>query len=456
MRINYLLGLVFISLQGFSQELPAFKPLRYDEDYSFLKRDTVKDWYKSIKYTPLSKNENRYISYGGDLRYQYFYIRHEGWGEEPEDRDGYILTRWLLHADVHAGRHVRTFVQLQSSLANSRPATNAVDDNPLEMHQAFIDYQVNSGAQNKLIFRAGRQELLYGSQRLVSVREGPNNRHSFDGLRSIFVSGSFKADLFYSHYVVARKKIFDDGFGKDVRLWGAYIVQNKVRVVKNIELYYLGLHRKNAVFDAGKGEELRHSIGTRIWNANQATQYDLEAVCQFGTFAQQPISAWTASMNVSHRFHRSPLQPEAGLKMELISGDKDAADGRLQTFNPLFPRGAYFGLAALIGPYNLFDVHPSLSLKLLRRLSFETDCDVFWRYSTGDGLYAVNGTLIYPGKHIAKKYIGKQLAAALVYNPNGYFFVQGEFTWFDAGGYLQQAGMGKDILFTGVTAQVKF
>ncbi|WP_240348428.1 alginate export family protein [Longitalea arenae] len=404
----------------------------------------------------MSKSANSYISYGGDLRYQYFYIQNEGWGEESEDNDGYILSRWLLHADLHASRHLRTFIQLQSSLANSRQAASAVDDNPLEVHQAFIDYQVNPGGKNYMIFRAGRQELLYGSQRLVSVREGPNNRQSFDGLRSIFHSGNFKADLFYSHYVAARKDIFDDGFNKDTRFWGVYWVQSNVPVLKNIDLYYLGLHKKTASFDAGSGKELRHSIGARVWNGKGATGYDLETVYQFGKFSGRSISAWTASMNISHRFNSIKWKPEAGLKMELISGDKHAADSSLQTFNPLFPRGAYFGLAALIGPYNLFDVHPSLSLQLLRRLNFEIDCDVLWRYSEGDGLYAVNGTLLYSGKQLAEKYIGKQLAAALVYNANAYFFVQAEFTWFDAGAYLQKAGTGNDILFAGVTAQLKF
>lgn len=456
MRIAYFIGLLFIGLHGFSQSLPAFKPLRYDEDYTFLKSDTAKDWYKRIKYTPLSKSGDACISYGGDVRYQYFYVQHEDWGDEPEDPDGYILTRWLMHADLHAGRQVRTFVQLQSSFANSRPAASAVDDNSLELHQAFVDYQVNRGKKDQLIFRVGRQELLYGSQRLVSVREGPNNRQSFDGIRSLFVSGNVKADLFYSHYGAARKGIFDDGFNEKIKCWGAYWVHHKVPVVKNTDLYYLGLYKENAIFDAGVGKELRHSAGVRIWNGKGTTVYDLEAVYQFGKFSGQSISAWTASMNVSHRFNGIKWKPEAGLKMELISGDKHAGDSILQTFNPLFPRGAYFGLAALIGPANLFDIHPSLSFKLTGQLGLETDIDLFWRYSAGDGLYAVNGSLIYPGRNIPEKYIGKQLACALVYSANGYFFLRGEFTWFDAGSYLKEAATGKDILFTGITAQVKF
>src|SRR5690606_10364983 len=40
----------------------------------------------------------------------------------------------------------------------------------------------------------------------------------------------------------------------------------------------------------------------------------------------------------------------------------------LQTFNPLFPRGAYFSQANLLGPLNHVDLHPALSLKPVRGL----------------------------------------------------------------------------------------
>jgi len=37
-----------------------------------------------------------------------------------------------------------------------------------------------------VLLRVGRQELMYGSQRLIAVREAPNNRIAFDGLKFIF------------------------------------------------------------------------------------------------------------------------------------------------------------------------------------------------------------------------------------------------------------------------------
>jgi hypothetical protein len=439
-----------------AQNVSAFKPLRYDEDYYFLKNDSLKDWYRKMKFDPLSRNKSVYLSYGGEVRFQYFYSHNEGWGDEPKDCDGYILSRFLAHADLHAGKHFRTFAQLQSSLSGSRISPSPVEDNPLELHQAFADISANISPGVKFILRAGRQELLYGSQRLVSVRENPNNRQSFDGLRSILLWKNYRTDLFFSHYVAAKPGIFDDGWNKNTKFWGAYFVRNKIPVLKNVDVYYLGLWKRAAKFDDGTGKELRHSVGTRIWNIQGDWQYDFETLYQFGKFAARDISAWTTSISTSYKFAKAKLKPEVGLKTELISGNKEYDDNKLQTFDPLFPRGAYFGLASLIGPANLIDTHPSLSLNFSSKLNLNFDYDVFWRYSRNDGIYASNMSLIYSGRKTNQKDIGKQLTGSLVYTPNNFMYFRTECTWFDTGDYLKAVGPGKDMLFAGITTQLKF
>jgi hypothetical protein len=439
-----------------SQNIPAFKSLRYDENYASLKNDSTTNWYQKIKYHPLSKTADVYLSIGGDIRFQYFWFKNEDWGEATEDKDGYVLTRYLAHADFHAGRNFRTFIQLQSSLVNSKITTNPVEENPLELHQAFADINFIQRKNMSLVFRIGRQELSYGSQRLISVRELPNNRQSFNAVKAFYNFKHYQFDFFYGNYVSAKKGIFNDGFNQRTKLWGGYITSNKFPLFHNIDFYYLGLLKEAASFDDGTARELRHSIGTRIWSNKNVFMYDAEAVGQWGNFGDQQINAWTLSLNASYQLSRSGLKPAIGLKTELISGNKNYNDGKLQTFNPLFPRGAYFGLAALIGPANLADIHPSLALQLSKRLNLNIDYDIFWRYSTNDGIYAPNVSIIYSGKSIGEKFIGSQYATDLVYAPNNFLYFRAEFTWFAAGSFLKSAGPGKDILFTAFTAQLKF
>ncbi len=449
--------LIFSSTNGLTQGIGFFKPLRYDEDYSFLEKDTTIEWYAKMKFSPLSQNKTTYLSYGGEVRFQYFYAKNEDWGEAPQDKDGYILTRYLLHADLHAGRHFRTFIQLQSSLANGmKSPPSPVDENQLDLHQAFMDMILPLTRQHLLTVRLGRQELLYGSQRLIAVRDGPNNRQSFDAIKLLYTGGKFNVDLFYSHFVRSKPQIFDDGFNSNTKFWGGYITRKEMSFLNNIDFYYLGLWKKIAAFDDGHGKELRHSIGSRLWSSKSNWRYDIEGVYQLGKFAEKNINAWTASLNTGYKFSRAKLKPEAGIKAEWISGDAQYGDNKLQTFNPLFPRGGYFGLASLIGPVNLFDIHPSLTLELNESLFLNMDYDIFWRYSKNDGIYGPNVLMIYSGKNNPFKFIGNQLATDLVYTPNAFLYFRWEFTWFDAGEYLKAAGTGKDIIFTGVTAQLKF
>jgi hypothetical protein len=400
---------------------------------------------------------NETLEIGGEIRYQYFHYKNPGWGDESEDRDGFVLTRALLHADLRISTRLRAFLELQSSLADGQVETpSPVDRNPLEAHQVFAEWLVNQDNDHNLILRLGRQELSYGSQRLISVREGPNNRQSFDAAKLSFSKNNFKADGFFGFYVQAKPGIFDDKTSNGVKLWGEYIVINQVPVLNNLDIYYLGLSKSTAKFDDGSGAEVRHSVGTRIWKSTGDWLYDVEALYQFGSLGDSKISAWTTSANISYTFHQNAFKPQIGLKTELISGDRKHGDDRLNTFNPLFPKGAYFGLAALIGPVNLIDAHPYFSVALGKHLTWSEDYDMFYRMNQNDGIYAVNGKLIYTGQQKKSKKIGHQLGTALEYTPNKFLYVRAELTWFNAGEFLKESGSGKDILMSGITATYKF
>lgn len=457
MKNRILILVLLFSISGYSQRYPEFKSLRFDEDYSVLEKDTVSnDWYKTVKFLPVSASRKTYVSFGGDMRFQYFYAKNENWGDGPQDNDGYVLGRYLFHADFHAGKYFRAFIQMQSSMADGRIDPNPVEQNPLEVHQAFADFNIINEVGKRFILRVGRQELTYGSQRLVAVREGPNNRQSFDGIKAIVGRKNFTADLFYTHYVVAHDGIFDDASSKDRQLWGSYFVFNKIPIIKNIDFYYLGYERANAAFNDASGQENRQSVGTRVWGKTENWRYDAEAVYQFGDVGDKNISAWTASINAGYRFNTVKFHPEIGFKTEVISGDKTAGDTSLETFNPLFPRGAYFGLASVIGPSNLIDFHPSLSLEVAKNVDWVIDYDMFWRYSGNDGIYAPNTTLIYPGDTTSKKKIGNQLESEIIWEPNQYLYFRLEATWFQAKDYIKASGTGKNILFAGITMQLHF
>lgn len=447
--------LLVISLSANGQG--SFKNLRFDERYDFLKDSSALDWYGSMKFSKLDERGESYLSLGGEVRYQYFRYTNEDWGDVQPDDDGYILSRFMMHADFHFPHKLRAFVQLQANLVDGRIDPSSVEQNELDLHQAFIDIPLFHGEFASLIIRIGRQELSYGSSRLISTREGPNNRQAFDGAKMILTSPNMSIDLYYTEYVVSKHGIFNDEIlGKRVKLWGGYLVKNKVPIVRNVDLYYLGIKRDHATWSDVEGKEIRHSVGSRIWDAGNKFSYDIEGLYQFGSLDGSTISAWTLSFNNSYVLGNRRFSPIAGLKTELISGDAETDDRRVQSFNPLFPRGAYFGYAALIGPSNLFDIHPSLSVPISNVLTSSVDYDIFWRYSKQDGIYNPGANVIYPAGDSDEAFIGHQISGNIEYSPNKYLYLRAEFTWFNTGAYLRSVGTGKDILFTGFTASLKF
>ncbi|HLN96035.1 MAG TPA: alginate export family protein, partial [Flavobacterium sp.] len=178
-----LLALVCIAAMTASAQQYGIKYLRYDEDFSYLKDSTHRSPYERLKYIPLHTENTAWLTLGGELRYQYQLFENEEWGEAPEDRDGFILVRNLFHADLRTKSGFRFFTQLKSNSIKSREVPpKSIDVNDFDVHQAFAEFRFPT-AKGEWGARVGRQEIRLGSQRLVTAREGPNNRLAFDGAR---------------------------------------------------------------------------------------------------------------------------------------------------------------------------------------------------------------------------------------------------------------------------------
>jgi hypothetical protein len=210
--------------------------------------------------------------------------------------------------------------------------------------------------------------------------------------------------------------VFDDIPDPQRALWGIYAVHPLAILPDgHVDLYYLGYENEQAQFDQDTGYELRHTVGTRLWGAPMPIEYNYEAMFQFGNFGAGTIQAWSIATAARYNFSESPLQPRLGLRADVASGDRDANAPNLQSFNPLFPSGAYFNLANPVGPINMIDLHPVLDLTLTEELKFTADWDFFWRESLGDGIYSLSGRLLRPAAQDLSRYVGSSPSVALVW-----------------------------------------
>ena len=438
---------------------PAYKQLRYEEDYSYLRDPANRsDLFDPLKFVPLGTEGDRYLSLGGEIRQRYEYFHNPVWGQEKNSPNGYWLQRYMLHADLHLGNRVRFFGQIKSGIELGRVGgPRGADEDKLDLHQAFVDIRAWTNGKDGLTLRLGRQEIALGSSRLVSFREGPNVRQSFDGVRLGWHHGEWQVDGFATKPVETKVGVFDDAWDPARSFWGVYAVGPLHPLPKaKVDLYYLGIDRKQATFDQGTGRELRHSIGARIWGKNESWDYNTELVYQWGSFGQGTIHAWTTASDTGYSLESIKFRPRLGLKADITSGDRNPTDTTLGTFNALFPKGAYFSEADLLGPYNLMDLHPSLDLDLSERVIIITDLDFFWRQSTRDGIYGIPGNLIRTGQTSTARYIGNHASVQVEWQLNRHISATAQYLHFFAGPFLKETQPGRDVDFVALWVTFKF
>ena len=267
-----------------------YQLLRENEDWSFLRDANLRsDFWDPIKFIRFRLDrDDWYMSVGGEAREVWEQIGNDNWGQQPY-MNAYLNERYMLYFDVHYSKHVRTFVELKSGLNSFRiGGPRPIDEKKLDFQAGFLEVGTSPGAKS-LALRIGRQELEYGSGRLIDVREGPNVRLSFDGFTVKSQIDSWQIDGFAVRPDLDKPGFFSNAPNHGVAFWGAYATRLLPRKVF-LDAYYLGLDRKQATFERGTAQEVRHSLGARI-SRPVATEgpgwdFDYEGLWQFGTFGQ--------------------------------------------------------------------------------------------------------------------------------------------------------------------------
>jgi hypothetical protein len=296
--------------------------------------------------------------------------------------------------------------------------------------------------------------MSFGSSRLVSVRESPNIRRSFDGLRAFYTAGKeVRVDAFVVRPVAPQAGAFDDEADSAQTFWGLYSTFDLGAT--GIDLYYLGLERDEARFAVGVADENRQTFGTRIFGSHAGLDWNVEAAFQFGSFGGDDIHAWTISSNLGYRFTALPLTPRLGLNADAISGDHDASDGRLGTFNPLFPKLPYFSEANLAAPANLLDLQPNLTLWFRPDLTLEMGWNPLWKQTEADAFYAPPLVPVANTAGGDGRFIGHQVSATLSWDVDEHLNVTGTYVHFEPGDRLSRIG-GRAGDFLGLWAQWTF
>ena len=434
-----------------------FGPLVYEDSFPDPAAAGVSQGLKDI---PLGGDPDWYVNFGGSLRERFesfsnsaFGFRDAG-GVPSED---YILHRLLLSADTHLGPYARIFVQLGDELEAGRlPGPQPTDIDRGDLAQGFFEFQLPVDADATIGGRIGRQEMMFGSNRLVDIREGPNVRESFDGARIWVKLGDARIDAFWTRPVLVKEGWFDDTPDPGQQFYGVYLT-TPVSIINglSIDTYFLGLDRKNAVLDAGVANEQRYTIGTRLFGTNGPIDYNFEFIYQFGHFGNRPISAFALASDTGFTLASAWGKPRIAMKADVVSGGNSRGTGTLGTFYPLFPKNNYFNEANIQTPMNYMDVYPYVQIQPRSNFAFMTGIDVLWRQNTHDSFYQPPGVPVVAGDANNKQFLGAALNLQAEWQVTPNLNVNAAFVHFFADGFLRAAG-GKSITWTGVWATFNF
>jgi hypothetical protein len=347
-----------------------------------------------------------------------------------------------------------------------------VDADEADIQQLFADARFGLGGKDSVTLRFGRQDLLYGAQRLISPLDWVNTRRTFEGGKGSLVLGNQTIDLFWVRPVDINKEQLNDGDGQ-TSFAGVYDSISLPEFLKGggtkLDIYGLALNRTNARFAANAAattaarDEDRYTAGVRLASNPKPFDFDVEADYQFGSFGAQDISAWSIALEGGYTLANCPTTPRLYVGFDAASGNDNGDKGTFGTFNQLFPLGhAYFGYIDVIGRQNIIDLHPGVEItpiqnaRFAKKVTLRTDYHLFWRENENDAVYTVSAGagsspasagVLRAASGSTEKYIGSELDLLLNWQVDRHLLLYGGYSHFFAGDFIQETGPSRDIDF---------
>ncbi len=452
-------------------------PMRQLEAYDYLQDQDNQQgyWWEPFKYVPIWQLENPpFATLGGEVRVRYEWIANTDFGSGPQDNGGYLLTRFmpyvsLVAPDLPYGVRLQVFGQFEAAFNSyDSRGPSPIDQDQFDVVQAFALITIPLGS-GEFSVQGGRQGISFGTERLLGTRYGPNIPLSFDGALIRWKDAIWDAHALYLRPVQVDPDPLNNLSSSDQQLWGVYVTRQLSDLLPSIpnaavDLYYLGYFDAAASYNSGTGRELRHTLGTRFFGNRPllggVLDWNYEGILQFGSFDSElghgDILAWSAGTETGYTFD-TILSPRFALRANFVSGDNDPNSADLQTFNPLFPKGKYFGELTPVGPYNLINVLGALSLKINNQTNFYVQGGPYWRYSTGDAVYGVGGNIVRgDAARGGATFIGTQFEVVAEWSPRRELAFLVSYSQFTPGAFISETGPAETIHFLAVEATFQF
>jgi hypothetical protein len=434
-------------------ERPVIKFNRWQEDWSVLADPQLRtEPFDDLKYIQLNRNDPRsYMSLGATLRERVETNDAPSFGVGNNQGDSYLLQRFQFHLDVHPNEHWQAFIELEDVRAFWKDVITNVDENPLDVRQAFVAYTGGLG-EGELKVRIGRQQMAFDLQRFVSIRDGPNVQQAYDAAWVDWELVPWRFITFWSFPVQYRHQHVFDDFSNSNLQYGGFRIERQNIGPGALSAYYSRFIQANAKYLDASGDERRNILDVRYAGELSGFDWDLEAMGQIGSVGDKRVRAWAIGTLTGYTFSDISWAPRLGVQFDAASGDRHPGDNSLETFNPLFPNGYYFTLAGYTGYVNLFHLKPSLTVNPISNVKLLAAVGFQWRQTTADAIYVQPNNPVSGTAGMAGRWSGVygQIRGEWTITPNLSGFIETVRYW--VGDVIRRAG-GHDSQYVGVQLQ---
>lgn len=425
-----------------------WKPLFFENDFSGYVGKEPYVFGEELKQVPLDLPGDEFdfnLSVGGQVRHRYMNetdrIRPGGPGHST-----YQQWRWRQYYDLK-NDYVRFYVEtIEADTFGEDLPEVPIDVNRFDLLNAFVDLTAYDFEDfGKGTYRYGRQELLYGKQRLLSPLDWANARRNFEGHKFWHAGEGWRFDAFAVNPVnaVARGVDFAEYDSRpdeaDHRrtLYGGYLtLSGNSRLSADVYMLYQDDERPRPNYAEGD----RGLNGARLYGVlpveceDRSWDYDLEGGYQWGSDLGSRVNAGFATGEVGHTWTKAAWTPRvAGLVYYGSGGVPDS-----ETFYTYYPLNhAYWGIIDNLSGQNLIDFSPQFGVNPTKKLNITGAWHYFLKADSDAPLYNVAQTPAGPGGF--GNDIGREvdLVGTYTFNPN--FNVQAGWAKFWYGSYVEKA-----------------
>jgi hypothetical protein len=414
----------------------------FDADFRYLDAADTSDCWKHLHRMHLG--DDWLFATGGHFWWRYMNESNSRLSGRDND---YHLERTRVFGDLWYQDKFRMYVEFIHAGSHGAELPDAlIDVNQADLLNAFFDVKVANIGDYPAYLRVGRQEMLLGSQRLISPLDWGNTRRTFQGVRLFRQGEKFDIDAFWLQPVVPNATQFDsvDNNRNFAGLWTTY----RPKKGTFVDAYYLFLDDTNnrTALGLNRSPFNVHTLGARYaGDKDNRFLWDVEGMLQLGEQGDQSIMAGAVAIGGGYHAKKLPMNPTFWVYYDYATGDNDpGVGGHYNTFNQLFAFGHYYmGWADLVGRQNIQDLNFHLYLYPTNWITVWTQFHHFELAQSRDALYNAAGVPIRrDATGLSGVDVGNELDFVLNFHLGNHSDVLVGYSHLFAGDFLNATGPG--------------